>query len=288
MNQWKLFTVDNMSQKLKIDFVEAEYFAEDRTGRYIKGYEPAIIEVDGKKKLGRVIDIERLRDAEYLETILCSSEIPYSKTKIHLEELIGKDEGGKKWLESLQRMHVDSYGMPIDTEFFLNPLEMIPIVYTMYKENKEDSEESSRNSKSSNGLLVNLPQRAVYAQISPPMEFSNGKSIGNLYYRRNALLPDKKVFSTSQRDFCNKEDLRQVEGVLIGEIHYYDMEAVYWQRGGTNFGVLDFPITSFLEVCYPVSLRDRIHNPLSIRVWFSIESDAHKNDKLVDYKINTS
>lgn len=256
-----------MNKRVRIEFMEREYFSEDRSGKYIKGYEPAVIDVDGEKKVGRIIDVNRLRQAQYLETTFFRCEIPYSETRISLEELIGKNEEGRKWLELLVKMHSDCYGMTINTEFHINPLQMIPIVYTVYKENLE---QPSQNCKPSDGLIVKLPQGAAYARIIPPMYFADGTPIKNLYYTRNAIFPDKNVFSASMRDFCNLEDLRQAEGVLIGELNYYDVEA-HFLHGGDTFHVLDFPIISFLKVSYPVSFRDRDHNPLSIRIWLTVD-----------------
>jgi len=248
-------------RRLRLSFLEREYFAESRDGTHVKGFEPAIIKVDGEEKVGRVIDVERLRQAECIDTILFQTEIELKDCNLPLDELLSGNEEARKWLEKHKQMYKDDYGMEVPMVLSVACLEMPPLKYTIYP---PDYFKRERGYMPPRGLIGKLPEKTVYARVRPPMKFADGKWIPNVYYHRQALLPNREVWSASIVDF-NSDPFLEATGTLLGSLAFGEVKQSLEYRSG-EFKPEQFSIRNFLEVCYPISLRDRKHNPLTIRV----------------------
>ncbi len=243
-----------MGQRIKIELLDREYFAE--SGKHAGDRETAI---GGEKKTGRT---RRLEQAQYLETAFFRRAVPFSRTGFSLEELVGENEDGRKWVDSFVKMHERYYGLAVDTQVTITPLEMIPVIYGVHK---TDPEKPPRHSKPKSGLIAVLPRESVYARIMPPMYFSNGTRIKN-FYSRKALFKDRSVSEAFMKDFGNPDDLRPVEGVILGTLNSDEVKNAFW-RSGDVFKAADFPFVSFLEVLYHARIGDLRYNTLIIRAW---------------------
>lgn len=249
-------------KRLRLSFLERDYFAGSRDGTHVKGFEPAIIRVGGELKVGRVVDLERLGQAEFTDTILFQAEIELKDCNLPLDELMLGNEEAREWLEKHKQMFRDAYREEVPMVFSVACLEMPLLKYEIFPPNYFKRERSYMPPR---GLIEKLLKRAVYAEVLPPMKFADGKWIPNVYYKREAHLPNGEVWSASMQDTNDDNPFRQARGTLLGSLAFGEVKQSYESRAG-RFEPEYFPIKNFLEVCYPIGLRDREHNPLTIKV----------------------
>lgn len=250
-----------INPQLRVSFLERTFFVGDKSGRFVKGYEPAIIELEGKQVLGRVIDPKRLSEAEFIDTVLFTFNVPYTETDFDIREALSQDENGQKWLEQFERYHKEQYKREVSSVMAVKPLDFPQeLFWSMLPEDYFDRPPNYRGPKAS---LMRLPSSMIYGRILPPLHFANGTPLRNVYYKRQARTPDGKEWSFSNR--IPPEELLNSEGVLLGELY----ETQLTHHTGTFEG--GFPIRHFLDVSYPVSLQDTKNNPLTIRTELIIQ-----------------
>lgn len=249
-------------KKLKLSFLTREFFAGDRTGTTIQGYEPAVMIVNGELKVGRIIDVERLEKAESIDTLVFQTEINLEEGTVDLEQLLGNDKNGKEWLENLQRFFSECYKKPLMTTFSVNFLEPLPMM--QYSVMPKDYIERINKFmyEPPEAVIKKLPDTLVYCRVEPPMKFKDGAWIrGGIHYHRSVQGP-KGVFDHYSN--YNPEDdnkCRYAEGILLGSLSVWDLEDVRGDFEG------DTPLNHYLNMVYltPISCLDK-YNPSTIKV----------------------
>ncbi|MBI2667654.1 hypothetical protein HYX17_02690 [Candidatus Woesearchaeota archaeon] len=252
--------------ELKISFLEREFFAGDVTGTTIRGYEPAKIRTKKGVVLGRVILPEMMEKKDWIDTVLFHRNLSLSNRDIDLAEILNGYDGGMKWLECYQKLHLDYFNIKASTILSMGHLQPPIMLYTLYPEDIKKI--GSLRYRCPSGVIESIPSHAIYCKMLPPMKLDNGKYIPNVYYKRQVSTSGGKFDSYSIKD-PNDNKYLNVEGVLLGKLEEKNIRP--------NEGDFEkcFPINHFLEVSYPVSLRDvNNKNPLKIRVELTYEGDS--------------
>ncbi len=250
-------------KKLRLSFLEREFFAEDRTGTTIKGYEPALMEVDGKLKAGRVIDLKRLEEAEFIDTLVFQAEFELKECKLDLEEILKKDKSGKEWLGNLQRYFSEFFKKTVPMTFSMRPLRLPG--HLEYSLMPKDYFERKKGTLIGHGyrcpeaVIRKLPETVVYFKVIPPMKFEDGNWLRGVNYSRCVRGP-KRVFDSYTDKDPNDESHYYAEGVLLGSLDVKDLENVKGDFEG------DTPLNHFLDMVYEAPIRhiDK-YNPMTIR-----------------------
>ncbi len=199
--------------------------------------------------------------AQSTKTLLFQTSFPLIDSEIDLTPILINDENGLKWLSNHQKYHADTYGKKVPMTFSITSAQLPQ--RTEYILFPEDYFKRKRLYRPPRAILNHLPKGTFYYEILPPMKFEDGEWICNLYYKRQAQSHNKIFNSYSIHDLNDKPFLN-ARGVLLGTLNEEDLE----QKTGDFEN--EFPIEHFLDVAYPVSLR-QVHeyNPLSIIVCLS-------------------
>lgn len=254
-----------MVKKIKVSFLEREFFAGDRTMTTVRGYEPAVAEIDGKLKRGRVIDVEELRKSEFIDTLLFQTELDFQECEIDLTDMLESDEDGKNWLEQHRKYFSGCFKETIPMTFSISHLELPQKVkYSVLPEDYFKRVEGGRNYWCPWKFIENLPETVCYQKIIPPVKFQDGKWAIGISYSRCVSGPKKVFDSYSIEDPEDKKHF-SVPGVLLGTLNKSDLNGLVGSSMEDFEG--DLPLTHFLRVAYlvPISLANK-YNPLNIRV----------------------
>jgi len=249
---------------IKLSFLEREFDKGDRNGTTVRGYELAMINTDGETRVGRVVDTKRMRDAFFIDTCLFQIILPLIDSEVDLSLLLKDNENGLKWLEAHKKYHFDTYKKEVPMIFSVKSAKMsLRTEYVLFLENYCKKVSEDRYYKTPRGIIKALPNNAFYFDITPPMKFQDGKFIPNLYYNRKVR--DRKgifdEYSLHNLDGDEREKFLNLRGSILGKLNNRDIE----NKEG-NFEDC-FPIEHFLDVCYPVSLRQAAqYNPLTIKI----------------------
>ncbi len=250
--------------KLKLSFLEREFFAESKDGKHVKGYEPAIIETPEETKVGRVINLKRIKQAQFLDSVLFETELDFVLQDLELSDLL-IDEDARKWLEAFRQLHKNYYLQEVSMRFAIKPEPMPFLRYKVYPS------EIIKGKKPFEGVVSTLPDSCIFGVIEPPLKLEDGSWISNVYYKRQSFLSNGELSSFSNaKNPKNKSGKRigflpQTRATLLGQLENRDIDFI--QRGYCSpFPEDVFPIKNFLEISYPISLRDNQHNPLTIKV----------------------
>jgi len=233
---------------IQISFLERKFALEDNTGMTIKGYELARITLGKEERIGRVIDVKKMNESNYSDTVLFQTIIPLENSEVDMTSFLQKNEGGIKWLENHKRYFLDTFNKKVPMNLSIKSADFpAESVYTLYSKNIND-----RNCP--RGVIGFLPKRLIYSKILPPMKFDDRKWIPNIYYSRKVK---DEIFNSYSIQIL--DDF--IGGVLLGELNQEDIKKI---EG--NFDNC-FPLHHFLEVSYPVALRQiPEYNPLTIRI----------------------
>lgn len=246
-----------LNPQIRISFLEREFIVGDRSGKYIAGYEPAIVVKDGKLIEGRIIDPKLLGKSNFIDSIVYSLTIPYSKRKIDLKETL-ENTAGKKWLDQFESYHLQTYGHAPSRTMSITPLIFpLRLRWEALPENYIDLVDCGKRYDPPKAILETLPQVMLYGKICPPLKLVNGSWMRNAYYKRKAVTPDGKTWEISTE--ISDDEFRNSEGVLLGMLNGSDLSL----PSGTFDG--EFPMIHYLDVCYPVRISDTQNNPLTIR-----------------------
>lgn len=245
--------------RLKLSFFEREFFADNRAGTHVKGYEPAIIMDHGVLKRGHIIDTERLATAESIDTKLAEMEVSVNQHPTDLTEHLEATEGGKKWLGAHRRLHYDEYNCTVPITITAEPLEIKPMRCTIFPPDYFERVERNRYYQPPQATIEKLAQEAVYARVLPPLKFATGKWIQGFAYKRLVRLANNEHWEYALEDATSRE-FTPMPGIILGEIN----ETGVTNKSEEFKGVLS--ANGFLEVVYLVSIRDKQHNPLWIHV----------------------
>lgn len=253
--------------KLKLSFLMREFFAGDRTKTTIRGYEPAVMSVGGELKVGRIIDLDELAKADYVDFLLFQTEVDLEKSEIDLEERLKQDKGGKAWLESHQKYFSEYFGEAIPLVFrikrVLPPGVMEYIVFP--KDYFERTKEGPIGCgyKCPEAILRRIPDSLHYWRIEPPMKFKDGKWIKGANYERVVSGPKGVFDSYSLRD-PNDDQHHYTEGILFGSLDFGDLEDVRGDFEG------DIPLTHSFKMVYLAPMnRLQEFSPMTIKVELS-------------------
>jgi len=243
-------------KKLKISFLETETLSLNRSKDGIKGYEPAIIKTEKGTFKGKVIDVNRLKQAKQTHHELYSTVLDLKPLEFDLSLLLEADEKGKIWLDKFNKYFYDNFKEHIPTDISIKEL-AFPVggEYTLYPNDIELI--GKINYRCPKGKIKLLSDKMVYYNILPPMKFKNEKWIPNIYYNRK--VDDIEGFFRSYSLHEPAERYLNARGVLLGTLKLDDIENKVGDFRKS------FPMPHFLEIAYPVSLRDNKNNPLSIR-----------------------
>ena len=255
-------------KKLRLSFLEKEFFAEDRTGTTIRGYEPAVMKVDGELKAGRVIDVAELEKAESIDTLVFQTEVDLKERSFDLGELLKEDESGREWLENLQRYFSEFFKKTVPMTFSMRPLELpqdmrYSLMPKDYFGRTRDKWGSPIYYKCPEGVIRRLPETLVYWKIRPPMKFKDGTWLRGVNYSRNVKGPKGTFESYTNQDPNDKAHFH-AEGILLGKLGIEDLEDT---KGDFEY---DIPLEHFLDMvyCTPISQVHK-YNPSTIRVELS-------------------
>jgi len=248
-----------MERQIKISFLERQFSIGDRSRTTIAGYEPAIIKTDrGAVQNGRVIDAERMRQDDHIDYCLFETAVEFADSEINLVSLLSGSEDGRTWLEAFQGYFPETYGKSPATDISLKLLKLTPLEYCLLPGDYFERRKEGRRYNPPGGLIDALPETAVYVQIHPPMKFTDGKWIPNIYYNREAFMADNSKWSYSAKDTLDRSHYH-ARGIILGKLNAKDIK---FKKGEFEGG---FPVTHMLSAAYPVSLRQiGRHNPLTI------------------------
>jgi len=249
-----------MDNRLKVSLLETEHFAGDRTGNYVKGYEPALVNLDGRVVQTRFIDPERLSKAESLTTALFTIELPYGEQRIDFRDF--QDEGAREWMRKFDRLHGEDFGEVVPPLMHINPLDFPEELQLRYLPN--DYFNRPQRYPGPEGSLLRLPSTMEYCRMVPSMRFSDGRAMPHINYSKRALSRGSE-WSFSSHNPSEPEHFNS-DGVLLGNLHGTQVE---FQRG--DWSEIEFPIKHYLDVIYMVRISDRKHNPLIIRTELVLE-----------------
>ena len=165
-----------MERKIKISFLEREFFAEDRTRTTVGGYESAIIKIDGKIKLCKVIDLERLKRAESLYFQMFQTTLPLVESETDLKQILEEDENGAKWLASFEKYFLAYYGEVIPMSLSIKASQLPrKTLYDLIPKDYFKRTEGGKHYRCPEGFIESLPENAAYWEIRPPMKYKDGK-----------------------------------------------------------------------------------------------------------------
>lgn len=248
-------------KNIKVSFLERDFFAEDWTKTTVRGYEPAVIDSGKGIVYGRVIIPEELKKANFIDTTCFQTQFPLCDNEIDLVPILENDENGNNWLQKHKTYHSQTYGIDIPMIFSIQLLDSVPgWTYHLMPKDYFARTEGGRKYQPPKAVMDNLPEGTFYCRIHPPVKFSNGKWITNLYYNRK-VRGSKGIFDSYHISDPNDTNHFQVAGVLFGELNQADLKNL------SGDFEKDFPLDHFLEVCYPISLRQAgKFNPLTIKV----------------------
>lgn len=242
--------------KIKISFLETEILSLNRSGDGIKGYEPAIIETEKGIFKGRVIDTDRLKKAKQVHHEFYSTNIDLKDVSFDLSLLLETTEKGQSWFDNFKRYFYDYFKEEIPMNLSIKKLDFpFGANYTLYPDDVDLIGKLSYECPK--GKIISLSDGIVYHNLLPPMKFNNGKFIPNIYYNRK--VDDIEGFFNSYSIQDPTRKYYSVEGCLLGNLKLNNLEI---NKGDFRNS---FPMPHFLEVVYPITIRDNNHNPLSIR-----------------------
>lgn len=243
-------------KKIKVSFLETETLSMNRSGDGIKGYEPAIIKTEKGTFKGKVIDTERLKQVKQIHHEIYSTFLDLKSQEFDMSLLLELEDKGKIWLERFNKYFYDQFLEYIPLTLSIEELDFPNGAdYTLYPRDIELIGKLSYHCPKGN--IDFLPEKMVYYSILPPVKFKDGKWVPNIYYNRE--VEDIEGFFSSYSLHEPGERYFNARGSFLGNLKLNDIK----NKAG-DFRK-SFPIPHFLEVVYPISLRDNKHNPLSIR-----------------------
>ncbi len=249
-----------MNERLRLSFWEREFFPGNRSGEHIAGYEPALV-YDGKEVCeGHVVDLKRMRNADWEDREVYASEFPMKDISLDLEEVLSATYEGKRWLEAHQAFFRDVFQKYMPLPFSLKLVEMPSVHYVLFNDlNASDHLSSVYFRRIPCGTLATLPRTCFYGLVTIPQRFSDGKFAPSIYYNRNTL-NGRGISQGYSLQLFPKEKFNYAPGILLGTLEEND---VVLEQGNLHD---ETPLNHLLEVTYPVSMRDTSHCPLTICV----------------------
>ncbi len=247
-----------MERKITVSFLEREFLDADRSGKTVRGFEPAYRIKDGKTEFGRVIDVKRLQELGFVDYCLFQTTLDFKDSVVDLNDILKNDENGMTWLNAHKKYFLETFNDEVPMNLSITNEPMPILEYSALPEDYLKRTENGRQYYYPRGLLSKLPETSAYTVIHPPMKFKNGKWIPNVYYNRTAFMSDGSKWSYSAKKAGDKDSFN-ARGVILGELMGKDIE----QKSGEFKG--SFPIKHTLEVVYPILLRQAgKYKPLSI------------------------
>jgi len=245
--------------KILVRFLERQFFLDNLTGT-VSGYEPAIIATEKGKRIGHVIDVEKLSKAQYLNFRCFEAQLDLVEQETDLSEILKKDENGAKWLDSFKIYFKETFNANVPMNLLVEAMPFKPLVYEKFP---NDYFKRGRDYRVPHGIVDSLPDTAKYVGILPPVKLENGQSIPNIYYKRKVIRYDG-IIEDYFIDEVGDTSWRSAKGVLLGYLKESDIKKT---EGDFEGG---FPFEHFLSLTYPVSLSQaHKYNPLTIRVYLA-------------------
>jgi hypothetical protein len=242
--------------KILVRFLERQFFLDPMTGT-VSGYEPAVITTEEGKRIGHVIDVEKLSKAQYLDFLSFETQLDLVEQKTDLSEILEKDENGAKWLESFKRYFKETFDANIPMILLVKSLPFTPLEYEKFP---NDYSKRGRDYRVPRGILDSLSNAVKYVRILPPMKFENDKYIPNIYYNRKVIRSDGIIEDYFINEVGDRSGI-SAKGVLLGYLKESDIKKT---EGDFEGG---FPFGHFLSLTYSVSLRQaHKYNPLTISI----------------------
>lgn len=250
-----------MSVEVLARFMEQQMFPDRETG-LAPGCVPArIVTTDEGERLGFIYNLGKLKNGLAFKAVVYEKRYIIGQEPVDVSWDLRNDPGGKNWLETIEQR----YG-PILAQISLEQIPFTPLVYTVYP-NDFESHSYSR------AILESLPEGTIYAKLHPLVKCVNGKWLSSIYYERkvttvqgeSAHYDNQVVEKVDSDGFCPDSS----PGVLLGRIDFENLIPI---RKGFNshakdFDGKDFPFQHYLEVSYPVALRDAHKlNSLSLEI----------------------
>ncbi len=163
------------------------------------------------------------------------------------------------WLKKLRERSLYYSGKEIPTALSISCVQ-IPkkVEYSLFP---EDYIEKGGDYTCPQGYLTCLPETAVYFVVKPPIVIEDGKRITNLNWHRKLISSNGIFDSYSIKDVEEENPFKTLQGDLFGTLNSGDLidKIGKWEDC--------FPLTHYLEISYPVALRDLGQmNPLTIRI----------------------
>jgi len=245
--------------KILVRFLERQFFLDNLTGT-VSGYEPAVIATGEGKRIGHVIDVEKLSKAQYLNFRSFETQLDLVEQKTDLSEILKKDENGAKWLDSFERYFKETFNVNVPMTLLVESVPFKPLVYEKFP---NDYFKRGWDYRVPRGIVDSLPDTAKYLGILPPVKLENGKGISNIYYNRKVIRSDGIIEDYFINEVGDRSG-RSVKGVLLGYLKESDIKET---KGNFEGG---FPFEHFLSLTYSVSLRQaHKYNPLTISVYLA-------------------
>ena len=247
--------------RIKISFLERHFVTkEDQLGTTIGGFDPAIIETPYGVKVGRVLHTERLCEPGYVDVALFQTSFPLGEVAFDVGKLLEANDGGIRWISSFNNYFKKTFDLDVPLEFKVSQLTApSDVVYTLFP---NDIERNCSFNYRNPRAIVNLNKTSLhYLEVRPPMKFANGEWISTLYYQRKVRDLNNIFGSYSIRDLKSSDDFRSLPGTFFGNLQESEIRVI-----GGDFQN-SFPISHYLDVVYPISLRQiGEFNPLTINV----------------------
>lgn len=248
-----------MNQKLSLKFLEREFLLDPSTG--LTRDTRVVVVRDGERyRTGRVIDPQKIRNLQYLDTLLLETELDLSDQNIDLSRVLQRDQNGIRWLKLFRNYFVNVPKDLVNTNLMIERLPFNSLFYIKFPYDYFERIEKHLGYVAPRGRIESLPNGLHYIRIvPPPVRFKEGICFSYTDIRRMVARPDGIIEEYSIRD--NEETLAPAKGIFLGRLNRYDIKHSSGEFEG------GFPLDHFVEVSYPVAISEvGQHNPLLILV----------------------
>lgn len=220
----------------------------------IPGYKPAGLIIDNQVQAGYVLDIKELKRTKNLPYLHTELQLDINQDSVDISPLLKADNGGREWLEALQKRYDDQ----VSTEIVFKELPFTPVEYVKNPNDYFNRIRKNARYESPKAKIDTLPKGTRYAIVLPLMKTESGKWIRSLLYNRKVRDSKGKIESYS----ILEEGVLygNAAGILLGNIRKEDLK-----KPEGDFEV-DFPLEHFLEVAFPIWIGEKGRNPLSIEI----------------------
>ena len=246
-----------MNPMLSLKFFEREFLLDPSTG-LTKDTRLVVVRNKEDIKIGRVIDPQKVKNLQYLDTLLFETELELTEGQVDLAGILARDRNGVRWLELFRRHHEGMKPEYVNTNL---RIENIPFKSFFYTKCPNDYFERVQQYgfggyRAPRGRIEKIPDGTFHVRIlAPPSIFRDGEWSSYSDIRRRVVRPD----GIEEEYLMNGDEghLVPVRGVLLGKLGIEDIKDPTGEFEG------GFPLNHFAKIVYSVALSEAgEHNSL--------------------------